>query len=71
MVNEVALGKCKDFYDFDQSLSKPPEGYDSTHGVRNEGDASSKFKDDEYVVYDTTQQRIRYMKHCRFDTFPY
>ena len=60
-MNEVALGKWKDFYEFDQSLSKPPDGYDSTHGVRSDGDVASTFKDDEYVVYDTAQQRIRFL----------
>ena len=59
LVNEIALGKCKEFYEFDQSLAKPPDGFDSAHGVRSEGNVPSKFKDDEFVIYDTTQQRIR------------
>ena len=60
LVNEVALGKCKDFDEFVQSLVKPPDGYDSAHGVRNQEGTTSKFKDDEFVIYNTAQQRIRF-----------
>ena len=58
-MNEVAIGKCKDFHKYDKTLSKPPEGFNSTHGVRNTDEGISQFKDDEFVVYDTAQQRIK------------
>jgi poly [ADP-ribose] polymerase 2/3/4 len=60
---DVALGKCKDYYDYDFDLTRAPEGYDSVHGVKkNEDDKmESKFNDSEYVVYDSKQQRIRYI----------
>ena len=58
-MNEVALGKCKDFYEYDKTLREPPSGFNSTHGVRNTDKEISQFKDDEFVVYDSAQQRIR------------
>jgi poly [ADP-ribose] polymerase len=52
----VALGRSKQYRNITWGLSRPPEGYDSCHGVRG-----SEFDDDEYVVYDTRQQRIEYL----------
>ena len=60
-VCDVALGNCKDYYDFDTTLSSAPDGYDSTHGARNSDSSPSKFIDSEYAVYDTKQYRIRYI----------
>lgn len=59
LVNEVALGKCKDYHNYNQDLIKPPDGYQSTHGVKSSKEAASDFHDDEYVVYNTAQQRLR------------
>lgn len=59
LVNEVALGQCKEVFEFDQSLVSPPEGYQSVHGVRKNDDIVSNFEDDEYVIYDPVQQRVR------------
>lgn len=56
---EVALGKCLDYADFDTTLTSPPEGYDSTRG--NKSLAGSKFVDDEYVIYDVSQYKLRYV----------
>jgi poly [ADP-ribose] polymerase len=55
-VASVALGKSKQYRNITWGLSRPPEGYDSCHGVRG-----SEFADDEYVVYDTRQQRLEYL----------
>jgi poly [ADP-ribose] polymerase len=57
-VCDVALGNCKDCLELDTSLSRPPDGYDSTHGVVREG---SQFVDSEYVVYDQIQCRLKYL----------
>lgn len=55
-VVRVALGKKKEYRKITYGLSRPPEGFDSCHGVRG-----SEFSDDEYVVYDTRQQRLEYL----------
>jgi poly [ADP-ribose] polymerase 2/3/4 len=55
-VASVALGKSKEYRKITYGLSKPPEGYQSCHGVRG-----SEFADDEYVVYDGKQQRLEYL----------
>ena len=52
----VALGTMKDYRKITYGLSKPPDGFDSCHGVRG-----SEFDDDEYVVYSTRQQRLEYL----------
>ncbi|XP_025097286.1 poly [ADP-ribose] polymerase 4-like [Pomacea canaliculata] len=61
LVNEVALGQCYDYTAIDTTLTKPPEGYNSVHGVGKKNDNSSHFEDDEYVVYSVNQQRLRYL----------
>uniref|UniRef100_A0ABM0MFB2 Poly [ADP-ribose] polymerase n=1 Tax=Saccoglossus kowalevskii TaxID=10224 RepID=A0ABM0MFB2_SACKO len=61
LVNEVALGRCKEFNQYCKNLTAAPDGFDSVHGVRGTKQQSSDFKDDEYVVYNTNQQRIRYL----------
>jgi predicted DNA-binding WGR domain protein len=52
----VALGKSREYRKITYGLTRPPEGFDSCHGVRG-----SEFADDEYVVYDTRQQRLEYL----------
>ena len=44
LINEVALGTCKDVYQFDLDLAAPPAGFDSVHGVRSSHDQQSQFK---------------------------
>ncbi|XP_078664712.1 uncharacterized protein LOC144907477 isoform X2 [Branchiostoma floridae x Branchiostoma belcheri] len=61
VVSEVALGKCKDVYQQNTSLTQPPQGYNSVHGVKNTDDIPSEFKDDEYVIYNVQQQKMRYL----------
>ena len=55
-VASVALGKMRDYRKITWGLQRPPEGFHSCHGVRG-----SEFADDEYVVYDTRQQRLEYL----------
>ncbi|XP_052241111.1 uncharacterized protein LOC127851394 isoform X2 [Dreissena polymorpha] len=61
LMNEVALGHCKDMCTKDLTLTSAPEGYDSVHGVKSTADTPSVFKADEYVVYNPSQQRMRYL----------
>ncbi|KAI0229496.1 Protein mono-ADP-ribosyltransferase PARP4 [Lamellibrachia satsuma] len=61
LINEVSLGKCADCYKFDTELTAPPSGYSSVHGVRKTESIQSDFQDDEYAIYDTSQQRQRYL----------
>jgi hypothetical protein len=44
LVTEVALGKCCDYVTMDTTLTQPPEGYDSVHGVGRKHDSSSAFQ---------------------------
>lgn len=44
LINEVALGRCCDFTSTDTTLTQPPDGYDSTHGVGKKHDNSSEFE---------------------------
>lgn len=60
-VSEVALGKSFETTKHDTSLSSPPPGYHSVVGVGRGKDASSQFADNEFVVYDNTQQRLAYL----------
>ncbi|RUS77622.1 hypothetical protein EGW08_014622, partial [Elysia chlorotica] len=61
LISEVALGATKDYTEHDTSLISAPDGYDSTHGVGRRQDNESLFEFDEYVVYKTNQQRMRYL----------
>ena len=60
-IARVALGKMMDYTKITYGLSTPPPGYDSCHGVRAKTLRPSQFADDEYVVYDTRQQRVEYV----------
>ncbi len=60
-VFRVALGKAKEYRKVTFGLAGPPRGYDSCHGLRNKVLRSSEFADDEYVIYDTRQQRQEYL----------
>ena len=53
LVSKVALGKCKDYYSYQKELEGPPEGYQSTHGVRAEEGVASQFKV-QYIFFCTT-----------------
>jgi predicted DNA-binding WGR domain protein len=64
-VARVALGRMKDFTKITYGLERPPEGYQSCHGVRNKIGSPSQFADDEYVVYGPSQQRLEYLVEFR------
>ncbi|KAL3871218.1 hypothetical protein ACJMK2_039226 [Sinanodonta woodiana] len=61
LINEVALGSCFGTTKHNKSLTEPPEGYQSVHGIKATENCPSDFKVDEYVVYNTNQQRIKYL----------
>ncbi|KAL8613683.1 hypothetical protein ACOMHN_029775 [Nucella lapillus] len=67
LVNEVALGECHDVTTTDTTLTQPPDGFHSVHGVGKKSDNSSQFEDDEYVVYSMSQQRLRYLVEFTVD----
>jgi poly [ADP-ribose] polymerase len=52
----VALGKMKPYTKITYGISEPPTGFNSCHGVRG-----TQFADDEYVIYDSRQQRLDYL----------
>ncbi len=57
----VALGKMKDYTKITYGITAPPDGYHSCHGVRAKRGVNSEFSDDEYVIYDSRQQRLDYL----------
>ncbi|XDV30671.1 hypothetical protein PO909_033533 [Leuciscus waleckii] len=61
LVCEVALGRCKDLLKKDTTLTCAPDGYHSVHGVRRTPNRLSEFEDDEFVVYNTEQIRLKYV----------
>ncbi|XP_074640441.1 protein mono-ADP-ribosyltransferase PARP4-like isoform X3 [Tubulanus polymorphus] len=60
-VCEVALGKIKDYYNNAPDLKSAPPGFNSTQGVGTHKGNTSDFEDDQYVIYDAKQQRLRYI----------
>ncbi|XP_051563923.1 protein mono-ADP-ribosyltransferase PARP4 isoform X2 [Myxocyprinus asiaticus] len=61
LVCEVALGQCKNLLKRDTTLTSAPEGYSSVHGVRRTPKTPSEFEDDEYVVYNPDQIKLKYV----------
>ncbi|XP_073711181.1 protein mono-ADP-ribosyltransferase PARP4-like [Misgurnus anguillicaudatus] len=61
LVCDVALGQCKKLLKRDTTLTCAPEGYHSVHGVRQTPKTTSEFQDDEYVVYNTDQIKLKYV----------
>lgn len=45
----------------DSSLVTPPSGFNSVHGVKSTTHQMTDFMDDEFVVYDKRQQRMKYL----------
>ncbi|KAI6659080.1 Poly polymerase 4 [Oopsacas minuta] len=60
LIHEVNIGKCKDYLEEDRELDKAPDGYDSVRGVGRREEPGSKFSENEYVVYSTKQQVLRF-----------
>ncbi|KAG8545369.1 hypothetical protein GDO81_021002 [Engystomops pustulosus] len=61
VVCDVALGKCTDVFHRDYTITEPPNGFHSVHGVQRKEGVNSDFTDDEYVVYDVNQVQMRYV----------
>ena len=60
-VARVALGKIKEYTKITYGIEKPPEGFESCHGVRHKLLRPSQFSDDEFVIYAQNQQRMEYL----------
>ena len=60
-VCDVALGDSKLYYDYEHNLTKPPDGYHSCRGVKRDHENESKFVDNEFVIYNIKQNRLRYV----------
>ncbi|CAF1295428.1 unnamed protein product [Rotaria sordida] len=58
---QVALGESANYYTFSPTLTKPPDGFHSTHGIKKTEENNSMFIDDEYVIYQLDQQRLLYI----------
>ncbi|XP_062605822.1 uncharacterized protein LOC134267631 isoform X2 [Saccostrea cucullata] len=58
---DVALGNCCDCTTLQTDLTAPPTGYHSCHGVKMTEENVTDFMDDEFVIYNTSQQRVRYV----------
>ncbi|XP_064413950.1 protein mono-ADP-ribosyltransferase PARP4 isoform X2 [Latimeria chalumnae] len=61
LVCDVALGTCKELSQKIFSLTSAPKGFHSVHGVHRTEKKLSDFEDDEFVVYNTNQLRIKYV----------
>jgi poly [ADP-ribose] polymerase len=51
----------KPYHKITYGISEPPPGFHSCHGVRAKTGVTSQFADDEYVIYDSRQQRLDYL----------
>jgi len=60
-VSTVALGLISKHTKINSSLSKPPVGYQSCLGEMKNSYNSSDFQENEYVIYDTKQQKQTYL----------
>jgi len=58
-VTDVALGKIKDYRKITYGLNAAPSGYHSAHGIRG-----TQFHDDEFVIYNHNQQKLKYLVEC-------
>ncbi|XP_065907785.1 protein mono-ADP-ribosyltransferase PARP4-like isoform X2 [Dysidea avara] len=61
LVNQVALGNVLETTSRMMELTEVPKGYSSVHGLKTSDELPSEFKGDEYAIYSTSQQRIRYL----------
>ncbi len=69
VVCDVALGDHKDYYDYDTSLVRAPDGFQSVRGVKSTDTVQSKFTENEYVIYDLNQYKLRYL--VEFECAPF
>ena len=74
LVSDVALGNTFQTTLIDTSLTKAPKGFHSVLGKRIDLTASppvsSNFEDDEYVVYNTKQQSLKYLVEFYYASDP-
>lgn len=68
LLNYVALGSPKQYQTVQFGLSEPPSGYHSVHGVRSTDSAKTDFRDDEFVIFNTNQQKQGFL--LEFETVP-
>ncbi|XP_040278398.1 protein mono-ADP-ribosyltransferase PARP4 [Bufo bufo] len=61
VVCDVALGKSTDVFRRDYTITEPPSGFHSVHGVQQKDGVNSDFTDDEYVVYNVNQVEMKYI----------
>ncbi|KAM4700272.1 protein mono-ADP-ribosyltransferase PARP4 isoform 2-T2 [Discoglossus pictus] len=61
VVCDVALGTPQKRYKRDISITEAPNGFHSVYGVRKEHGIKSDFEDDEFVVYNRNQVKMRYI----------
>ncbi|KAH3765890.1 protein mono-ADP-ribosyltransferase PARP4 [Pelomyxa schiedti] len=60
-ISRVALGKVKDFTQFCPSLHCAPSGFNSCHGVKSSPLVRSNFEDNEYAIFQTSQQYLQFL----------
>lgn len=58
---EVALGRVYETDSDIPALTQAPPNYDSVHAVKSSQERPSSFTDDEFVVYNVAQQRVKYV----------
>ncbi|XP_053376593.1 uncharacterized protein LOC123533425 [Mercenaria mercenaria] len=58
---DVALGHCCEMYQSDSNITAAPEGFDSVQGVQSTDDKLSTFMDNEFVIYNASQQCMKYL----------
>ena len=61
LVHQVALGDIHTTHKRDTGLMAPPGGSHSVCGISKRENPSSEFTDNEYVIYDTAQQKMSYL----------
>ncbi|KAN0024453.1 hypothetical protein ACTFIV_008861 [Dictyostelium citrinum] len=66
LVSKVGLGKVSNHLKINSSLTQPPSGFDSCLGIKKNSTNQSDFHDNEYVVYNTNQQRQEYLVEFTF-----
>ncbi|XP_065826671.1 protein mono-ADP-ribosyltransferase PARP4-like isoform X4 [Oscarella lobularis] len=61
LIGEVALGKVYDTDSKCLDMTSPPDRFNSVHAIQNTDETPSQFQNDEYAIYSTNQQRLRYL----------
>jgi poly [ADP-ribose] polymerase len=56
---QIALGESIDYYSFAPTLTKPPDGFHSTHGVKRTEDNHSMFTVSSYIVFAVYQRKSK------------